>query len=72
MSPTRIEVAHANLADDSRHVGVRRALAERLDRWIRDTGDPLLHGPVAAPPGAELNLPDQRAPSDPTVTMPRA
>jgi hypothetical protein len=33
---------------------------------MRESGDPLLDGPVPAPPGAEINLPDQRSPSDPT------
>jgi hypothetical protein len=31
---------------------------------MRDTGDPLLDGPVAPPPGAELNDPDQRSADD--------
>jgi hypothetical protein len=60
----------ANLAEDPRRAEIREALAERLDRWIAETDDPLLHGPVAAPPGAELNVTDQRSPSEPTVRMP--
>jgi hypothetical protein len=32
---------------------------------MRETEDPLLHGPVAAPEGAELNRPDQVSPAEP-------
>ena len=62
----------ANLAEDPRRAEIRDALAERLDRWMAETDDPILHGPVAAPPGAELNMPDQRSPSEPTVRVPGA
>jgi N-sulfoglucosamine sulfohydrolase len=57
-----------NLIDDPEHAGVRLELAERLERWMRETNDPLLHGPVVPPPGVQLNLPDQRSPNDPTIT----
>jgi N-sulfoglucosamine sulfohydrolase len=50
-------------------VGDRPAVAaelrERLEAWMRDTEDPLLDGPIPAPPRAELNDPDQVSPSEP-------
>jgi N-sulfoglucosamine sulfohydrolase len=59
----------ANVFDDPAYTDVRSELTERLDRWMRDTADPLLDGPVATPPGAEINLPDQISPNEPTVVV---
>ena len=56
-----------NLAADPAYEDVRRELGERLDRWMRQTDDPLLDGPVEAPPGAELNEPDQRSACEPRL-----
>ena len=55
----------ANLVDDPAHAGVLAALRERLERWMRETADPLLDGPVAPRPGARLNDPSQRSPAEP-------
>jgi arylsulfatase A-like enzyme len=38
-----------NLAEDPAHAEVLSQLRGRLARWMRDTGDPLLDGPVASP-----------------------
>ena len=46
-----------NLIGSPRIATVEAGLRERLETWMRETGDPLLDGPVPAPPGAELNSP---------------
>jgi arylsulfatase A-like enzyme len=56
-----------NLATDPAYQHVLDDLRDRLKRWMAETGDPLLDGPVAAPPGAEVNDPDQRSAGDPTT-----
>jgi N-sulfoglucosamine sulfohydrolase len=55
-----------NIANDSSFALVLEEMRTRLEDWMRDTNDPLLHGPVAAPPGAELNEPEQLSASSPT------
>ncbi len=44
-----------NLATSPAHKGIRDDLNARLDRWMRETDDPLLHGHVPAPAGARIN-----------------
>ena len=56
-----------NVIDRPELAGVAADLGERLERWMRDTGDPLLDGPVAPPPGAEWNDPGQRSAGDPVT-----
>jgi N-sulfoglucosamine sulfohydrolase len=56
-----------NAADRPEHAPVVEHLSTRLERWMRATGDPLLDGPVAPPPGAEANDPDQRSAGDPVT-----
>lgn len=44
-----------NLVASRRHAAVRGELRKRLESWMAETSDPLLAGPVAAPPGARVN-----------------
>ena len=46
-----------------------RTCARRLDRWMEETDDPLRHGDVPAPPGAEYNTADQRSAGEPAVRV---
>ena len=56
----------SNTANDLSVAVVLEEMRTRLDNWMSSTNDPLLRGPVAAPPGAELNDPDQMSASNPT------
>jgi arylsulfatase A-like enzyme len=58
-----------NLAGDPAFELVRAELAERLERHMRETSDPLLDGPVAAPPGVRLNRQNQLSAEEPTYTV---
>jgi N-sulfoglucosamine sulfohydrolase len=59
-----------NLVEDHAHATVHADLRIRLEAWMRETSDPLLAGSVDPPAGVEINLPDQRSASDPTIRVP--
>jgi N-sulfoglucosamine sulfohydrolase len=50
-----------NLADRALHAPVLAELRGRLERWMRETDDPLLDGDMEPPPGAVYNSPDARS-----------
>ncbi len=54
-----------NLATDPALSGVLDDMRARLDRWMRDTDDPLLRGRVPAPSGARVNDSDGLSPREP-------
>jgi N-sulfoglucosamine sulfohydrolase len=53
-----------NLAGDAAHAGPLSEMRARLERWMRATHDPLLDGPVPAPPGALVNDPGGLSPQE--------
>lgn len=44
-----------NLVGDPRYRDIHQQLSEELTRWQRDTNDPILEGPMEAPPGAKVD-----------------
>jgi N-sulfoglucosamine sulfohydrolase len=58
---------HANLINDPGHAQLAQEMRDRLHRWMVSTNDPLLHGPVAAPPGALANDPNGISPKEPPI-----
>jgi N-sulfoglucosamine sulfohydrolase len=55
---------HENLIHDPGHGQVAQEMRGRLQRWMVRTDDPLLKGPVAAPPGAVVNDPNGVSPQE--------
>ena len=51
-------VERNNLIDDADYADTLADMRARLDRWMRETDDPLLQGHVKPPPGTQLNDPD--------------
>jgi len=59
----------SNLVDDASMVNVLEDMRARLDRWMRETDDPLLQGPVPAPRGARVNDPDGVSPREALIVV---
>jgi arylsulfatase A-like enzyme len=58
-----------NSIDDPAYAEVAADLRVRLHEWMERTDDPLLRGPVAAPPGAVINAQDQVSAEEPTFRV---
>ncbi len=56
---------HDNLASNPAYGEILNEMRGRLDRWMVETQDPLLKGPVKAPPGAVVNDPNGISPNEP-------
>ena len=54
-----------NLVGDAAAHGALAEMRGRLDGWMQRTNDPILKGPVAAPPGAKVNDPNGTSPKEP-------
>jgi N-sulfoglucosamine sulfohydrolase len=59
-----------NLAGDPTEESTRAELEARPRRWMAETADPLLDGPVPIPPGAVVNRPDGLSPNEPYAGAP--
>lgn len=58
-----------NMANDVSVAIVLKEMRTRLHDWMLGTDDPLLYGPIAAPPAAQLNDPDQLSASGRTRSV---
>lgn len=58
-----------NLAEDPAYAKEKDEMSRKLDSWMQATSDPLLKGPVPAPPGAEVNDPNGISPREPTIKV---
>ena len=56
-----------NLCAEANSASALREMRGRLERWMTRTNDPLLKGPVPAPPGAKVNRVDGVSPKEPVV-----
>jgi len=58
-----------NLVADPADTAVLADMRARLQRWMAETDDPLLKGPVPAPKGAKANDPDGVSPNEEPLIM---
>lgn len=54
-----------DLSKDLKNTGVLKEMRRRMDRWMKETQDPLLAGFASAPEGAKVNDPDGISPKEP-------
>lgn len=48
-------VERENLVGEAKYEDVYKELSTRLEKWMKETGDPLLDGSILPPPGAQIN-----------------
>jgi N-sulfoglucosamine sulfohydrolase len=60
---------HANLVHDPAYKVIAQDMRDRLHRWMVATNDPLVKGPVKAPPGAFANDPNGISPKEPPIPV---
>lgn len=58
-----------NLVNDPAHGETLQNMRDRLQHWMKETDDPLLHGPVPAPRGAKVNNIDSPSPGERIRTL---
>jgi arylsulfatase A-like enzyme len=58
-----------NVAGEPAYANTLAQMRERLDGWMHETADPLLHGELKPPPGTEVNDPDQLSASEPLTRI---
>jgi N-sulfoglucosamine sulfohydrolase len=56
-----------NVIGEPDYADVRADLSGRLHRWMVNTADPLLDGPIDPPPGARINAQDQLSAAEPCL-----